>query len=79
MVVHQIFDITTRGMEGSCLETGITLLQSDGLILLLPLKSGIIGLAVLILTIPFLKNFFDRTKGHIRHHPHLLHQGNYLI
>ena len=78
MVVHQIFDTTTGDMEGNCLGTGITLLQSNSIILLLLFKNGIEGLAILILTILFSKNFFDRTKGHIRY-PHLPHQGNYLF
>ena len=79
MIAHQEFDITTQGMEGSCLGTGITLLQSDGSIWLLPLWNGTIGLAILILTILFSKNFFNRTKGYIRHHPLLPCQGSFLI
>ena len=67
MVVHRIFDTTTGDMEGSCLGTGITLLQSNGLIPMLPFKNGTIGLAVLILMILFLKNSFNGTRGHIRY------------
>ena len=79
MVVHRIFNTTTGGMEGICLGTGITLPHNVGTILTPPLKSGMEGLAVLILMILFSKNFFNRTKGHIRYHPHLPCQGNYLI
>ena len=79
MVVCRIFDTTTGDMEGSCLGTGITLLQSNSLIPMLLFMNGIKGLAVLILMILFLKNSFDRTKGYIRYPPHLLFQGNNII
>ena len=75
-LLHHGLDIIIWGMEGSCLGTGIIPRQSSSIIPMLPLQNGIIMVAMLIWTIESSKNFFD-SKGHIRHHQHLPHQGNH--
>ena len=80
MVVRRIFNITTGGMGGICPGTGITPPHSAVILLLTltVLKDGLRGEADLIETILSSKNSFARIRGHIRHHPHLPCQGNFL-
>ena len=67
-LLHHGLDIITQGMEGSCLGIGIILQWVHPILL----WDGPIALAMLLYPIEYSKNFFG-SKGHVRHHPHLLH------
>ena len=71
-------DIIIQGMEGSCpgigIIPGLTAETQSPLWGMLQ-QNGINLVATLIYMILSSKNSFD-SKGHIRHHPHLLGQGN---